>query len=203
MFEDLHMSEDENDVDEFGMDPHTRRRLRVKAKGVAKGKKRPMRPMRTRMPYSLSRIPKLGSVDESTLRRRMYVDDTAMGEARQFVTPGKEGRGKYDPVGIVIARMFNVSPEFARSEVERISRRNGWTITGAWPSSGRHILDWEFDVWGERGGDVIVKVNIVYASGKGDGISYRTNVATVGKLAPKFARWFQVQKMLAKREFEK
>lgn len=128
---------------------------------------------------------------------------SAVFEARQFVTPGKKGRGKHDPVGIVLDRMYKASPEFARSEVDRDARRNGWTITGAWPSSGRHILDWEFDVWGERGGDVIVKVNVFYPSGKGDGISYRANVATVGKIAPKFARWFQEQKALAKKEFEK
>jgi hypothetical protein len=121
-------------------------------------------------------------------------------EVRGFLTPGKEGKGKYDYVGKVAERFFKSTPEFERSVVEKTSRKNGWTIRGSWPSSGRQVFDWEFEIWGERGGDVIVKFNIWSAKGTNDGISYRSNVATVDKLVPKFVRWFQARKGQFKKE---
>jgi len=120
-------------------------------------------------------------------------------EARRFVTVGKAGKGKHDNVGIVLDRFYSIVPEFARSEEERQSRANGWTLRGAWPTSGKHLLDWEIETWGERGGDVIVKINLWDKKGLFDGISYRVNVATAGKVAVKFWRWFQQRKEEIKR----
>ncbi len=123
-----------------------------------------------------------------------------LGETREFLTPGKEGKGKYDYVGKVAKKFFLSSPELERSLVEKTRRKNGWTLRGSWPSSGRQVFDWEFEIWGERAGDVIVKFNIWSAKGTRDGISYRSNVATVDKLVPKFVRWFQVRKSQFKKE---
>ena len=114
--------------------------------------------------------------------------------ARKFVTPGKSGKGKHDYVGLVLEKFFYSTPEFERSLESKKSRPNGWTLRGAWPSSGKHILDWEFDVWGERGGDVIVKVNLRGPNGENDGISYRANLATADRIVKKFVRWFQAKK---------
>jgi hypothetical protein len=49
------MTGDENDVDEFGMDVRTRKRMKVKHK-FSKKKQKPKRPVPSRMPYSLRNI---------------------------------------------------------------------------------------------------------------------------------------------------
>jgi len=69
---------DENDVDAFGMDAHTRRRLRVDRLLQPRGKKKPRKPMRTKMPHSLARIPRLGNEEivNSSLRRRGYLAES-------------------------------------------------------------------------------------------------------------------------------
>jgi len=120
-------------------------------------------------------------------------------DARKFMTPGREGRGKHDPVGYVLGKFFNSTPEFDKSLVERQRRKNGWTLRGAWPSTGRKIFDWEFDVWGERGGEVVVKFAMWSNEGLIDGLSFRTNVGTVDRLIPKFLRkYFYPMKAMAK-----
>ena len=50
---------DLNDLDSFGMDAMTRKRLRVKRLHVPK-KKKVQRPVHNRMPYSLKNLPSLG-----------------------------------------------------------------------------------------------------------------------------------------------
>ena len=110
--------------------------------------------------------------------------------ARAFVTPGKEGRGKHDKVGIVLEKFFRSTPEFERSLVTKEKRRNGWTLTGSWPSSGRQVFDWEMEVWGESGGDVIVKTNIWGTKGDREGTSYRVTVANVDKAIERWLRKF-------------
>jgi hypothetical protein len=111
-------------------------------------------------------------------------------EARTFVTLGKSGRGKHDYVGLVLERFFYSTPEFEKSLESQKARRNGWALRGAWPSSGKHIFDWEIEAWGERGGGVVVKVYMWDAKGGMKGISYRTTLATVDRLVPKFLRKF-------------
>lgn len=58
--------EDRNDVDEFGVDASSRERLKM-GKLVVK-KKKPLRPMRTKLPYSLSRF----GEESPGLRSRKY-----------------------------------------------------------------------------------------------------------------------------------
>lgn len=50
------LREDDDDVDEFGMDMMTRKRLKVKTKMERKGKKKLRRPIRSKLPLSLSRV---------------------------------------------------------------------------------------------------------------------------------------------------
>jgi len=165
----------------------------VKKGIIAKGKvsKKHEYPKSSRAPFDMKepRLPGSSLAYETEidfgrkLRKRLY---------ERFVTMGREK--KYDPVGYVLNRFYKAIPEFDKSVVTKEPRNNGWTISGSWPTKGRQIFDWEIDTWGEREGDVVIKINLF--SGKGDplGISYRTTVATVDKLVPKFFRWFQEQK---------
>lgn len=122
-------------------------------------------------------------------------------EARTFITPGKSGRGKYDRVGLVLEKFFHSTPEFERSLVNKKKRPNGWTLKGSWPSSGRQVFDWEMEVWGESGGDVIVKTNLWGAKGGQDGISYRVTLATVDKDVQRWLRkFFYPAKAMMKRK---
>ena len=186
--------EDENDVDEYGMDPITRRRLRVKMKS-AKAKKKPLPPQRTHMPYSLAHMTK--DTGESVMLQDR-VD--FLSEVIGFITPGKKGFGKHDPVGYVVRRFFKSTPELESSLVQKQARKNGWTLNGSWPSSGKHIFDWEIDAWGERGGMVVLKFTMWSARGGIiDGLSFKTNIGTVDKLIPKFLRkYFYPMKAQAK-----
>lgn len=168
---------DANDVDSFGMDAMTRKRLKVKDKLEKPGKKRIRRPMRSKLPLSLAKV-------ESRLRRRLY----SIGEARRFVTLGKGEKGQHDSVGYVMKRFYYSVPDFENSVVNIEKKAGGWIVNGSWPSSGKQVFDWEFDVWGERGGSVVVKLNMWSQSGRADGETFRTTVATVDKLIPKFVR---------------
>ena len=109
-------------------------------------------------------------------------------ETRRFITLGKGRRGQTDPVGYVMGRFYNSVPDFDRSVVNTEKKRNGWIVNGSWPSSGKQVFDWEFDVWGESGGSVVVKFGMWSARGTPGGQNYRTTVATVDKLIPKFLR---------------
>jgi hypothetical protein len=119
------------------------------------------------------------------LRKRLY---------ERFATMGREKSGKHDPVGYVLERFYKAIPDFDKSIVTKEPRLNGWTISGSWPVRGKQIFDWEIDTWGESGGDVIIKINLFSGKGQPLGIVYRTTVATVDKLVPKFFRWFEEQK---------
>lgn len=199
ILKDRYQHEDENDVDEYGMDPITRRRLRVKMKSMAKGKKKPLPPQRTRMPYSLSHMK---DVKHESVSLQSRID--FLSEAIGFITPGKRGYWKHDPVGYVVKRFFKSTPELENSLVQKQARRNGWTLNGAWPSSGKHIFDWEIDAWGERGGMVVLKFSMWSAKGGIiDGLSFKTNVGMVDKLIPKFLRkYFYPMKAQAKARME-
>lgn len=110
-------------------------------------------------------------------------------EARRFVTLGRED--KHDPVGIVLEKFFLSTPDFGKSVVNKEKRKNGWTLTGSWPSSGKQIFDWEMEVWGERGGDVVVKMNMWSGDGKyNDGIVYRVTLGNVDKSLERWLRKF-------------
>jgi len=63
--------EDDNDVDEYGLDQPSRKRLRVRVKTKIKGTKKPLRPIKNKMPYSLSRIESVNNM--TSLRNRGYV----------------------------------------------------------------------------------------------------------------------------------
>lgn len=152
MFEDLYTEEDENDVDEFGMDPHTRRRLRVKSKGQMKGKKKPMRPMRTRMPYSLAKVPKLGGVDEMKLRSRAYISEAkggweAVGEgdhpssfnekaARPFLTSLAE-----KVISSLDARLYSKGIKKSYIEGKKL------IVSGAGKDGSGKAVSWSFEVY--------------------------------------------------------
>lgn len=187
--------EDENDLDADGMDASTRRRLKV-GKTIPKGRKRPRSPLRNRAPYSLMNI----QHDKGHAESLSGVVDW-LAEAVRFATPGKEKRGKHDPVAYVLRTFFHSTPEFEASMEEKVARRNGWTVRGAWPTTGKHIFDWEFEVWGERNGGVVVKFTMWGQKGMIDGHTFTTTVATVGKLAPKFVRkYFLPMKAEAKEQ---
>jgi len=109
-------------------------------------------------------------------------------ERRAFITPGSQGRGKLDRVGIVLQKFFGSTPEFERSLVSKKKRVNGWTLRGSWPSSGRQVFDWEMEAWGESGGDVIVKTSMWSGKGGMEGTSYRVTLANVDKAVPRWLR---------------
>lgn len=71
------LQDDENDLDQYGMDARTAKRLGVKKQ--AKEKKKPLPPLRTNLPFSLARVPRMGE-DKMQLRFRSY-----MSEAREVV----------------------------------------------------------------------------------------------------------------------
>ena len=130
-----------------------------------------------------------------SLRRRSYLIESA----RRFTAVGR--RGKHDPLGIIFTEFYRVNPELEKSLVGRIKRQpNRFTATGSWPSSGRQVFDWELVAWGERGGDVIIKLNLWSAKGVNDGITYRTSLPVYKKVAQKFRIWFQTRKMEMKNE---
>jgi hypothetical protein len=175
---------DDNDVDRFGMDANTRKRLGLKYK-ASKGKKmKPRRPIQTKMPRDLA------DIDEAVLSERVW-----------FSTLGSKGKGTKDPVGYVTSQFFHSTPELEKSLVDVKQNRNGWIVQGSWPSSGPQVFDWELETWGERGGAVVVKFNMWSARGRMDGQNYRTTVATVDKLVPKFLKKvFYPTKAAMKRE---
>ena len=124
------------------------------------------------------------------MRRRLSDIINHLIEVREFVTPGKSGKGKYDFVGIVLEKYFNAIPEFRKSEVEREPRKNGWTISGSWPTSGRHVFDWQLEAWGEPSGDVIVRTIFWDVNGRQYGDSYRSTVASSDKAVSHWMRKF-------------
>ena len=156
---------DENDLDQFGMDAMTRKRLKVKNK-MARVKRKPMRSLPTKLPRQLADIE----------------------EGRWFSTLGAKGKGINDPVGYVTSQFFNSTKELERSVVDIQKNRNGWIIQGSWPSSGPQVFDWELETWGERGGAVVVHFRMWSGKGTEGGQNYRTTVATVNKLVPKFLK---------------
>ena len=188
--------EDANDVDEFGMDSHTRRRLRLRDKGPTKVKKNAVAHHKNRVPHSLMNI------RNDTGRMESVRDAVAwLSEVVEFVTPGREKKGKFDAPGYVLSHFFHSTPEFEASLVEKIPRRGGWIVRGAWPSSGRHVFDWEFDVTGDRGGQVTVKFTMWGQDGIIDGHTFTTTAAVVPKLAKKFVRkYFIPMKVEAKEQ---
>lgn len=121
--------------------------------------------------------------------------DEAVGRVR-FAALGRESR--HDPVGVVVSKVISAIPEFRKSVEDKQIRKNGMTISGAWPTTGRHIFDWEIDSWGERAGDVILKFNLWGESFR-DGISYRANIATIDRLVPKISKWFYSVKTKVKK----
>lgn len=123
---------------------------------------------------------------------------------RSFITPGKDGRGKHDRVGLVLEKFFHSTPEFERSLVSQDKRPNGWTLTGSWPSSGRQMFDWEMEVWGQGGGEVVVKTNLWSRDGYTDGQSWKVTLANVDKTVLKWLRkFFYPLKAEMKRRSEK
>jgi len=73
------MEGDDDDLGPFGMDANTRKRLKV-SRLMQKKKVKPKRPMRTKLPYSLARVPKLSAGEEtedmSRLRDRKYLSES-------------------------------------------------------------------------------------------------------------------------------
>lgn len=165
--------DDANDVDDFGMDQMTRKRLRVKELG----RKLNGRAKKEKIP---SRIPTYLNIKEGVLRRRRYLY-----ELKRFRTKGIKP-GEQDAVGYVMTKFYNSVPDFDRSVVEIDRRVNSFSARGSWPSSGRQVFDWDLEVWGERGGAVVVKLNMWSSAGRSDGETFRTTVATVDRLIPKF-----------------
>lgn len=178
--------EDMNDVDEFGMDAMTRRRLRVRDlfknsvnKLSTSKKKHSKNVLKKKIP---KRFPTSLMFKESGIRFRGYAY-----ESKTFRSKGANP-GEQDYVGYVITRFYNSVPDFDRSVVNVERRPKAFTITGSWPSSGKQVFDWELEAFGERGGSVVVKLNMWSNAGRQDGETFRTNIATVDKLIPKFVR---------------
>jgi hypothetical protein len=69
---------DDDDVDQYGMDALTRKRLNVKTKAERIKGKKVLKPMRSRLPHSLAKV-------ESRLRDRGYL---AEGLSKQRYNPG-------------------------------------------------------------------------------------------------------------------
>jgi len=68
---------DDNDVDSFGMDPLTKKRLKV-SRLMQRKKIKPRKPMRSKLPYSMAKVPKLPESEGfgmSKLRRREYLGE--------------------------------------------------------------------------------------------------------------------------------
>jgi hypothetical protein len=70
----IEVLEDDNDLGKHGMDPMTRKRLKVKMKGMSK--KRPMPPIKNRMPYSHDKVSSYQE-DDMSLRDRGYEPESA------------------------------------------------------------------------------------------------------------------------------
>jgi hypothetical protein len=171
---------DRNDVDQYGMDMDTRRRLKVGR--MLRVRKKAKKPISTQIPGKY-RVP----------------DD--LHERERFDTLGSKGRDTEDQVGYVTSMFFHSTPEFERSLVSREAKRNGWVLQGSWPLSGRSVFDWEFDIWGERGKAVVVKFNMWDMDGRNEGQTYRTTVATVRRVVLKFlSKVFVPAKMRAKQK---
>lgn len=156
---------DRNDVDQFGMDADTRKRLKVGR--MLRARKKVRRPLNLRMPG-----------------KYRVKDD--MHERVHFDTLGAKGSGTEDAVGYVTSLFFHSTPEFEKSLETTKSNRNGWVLRGKWPSSGKEVFDWEFDIFGERGKSVVVKFNMWDVNGWNDGQAYRVTVATVPRAVKKF-----------------
>ena len=138
----------------------------------------------------MAKVPNLPGAQEEVQLSSLKSAVLFLREARTFVTPGKRGKGKYDYVGIVLERFFYSTPEFERSLVSKVKRPNGWTLQGSWPSAGRQLFDWEMEVWGERGGQVVVKTNMWSRDGFNDGQSWKVTLANVDSTVPKWLRKF-------------
>jgi len=154
-------SPDMNDVDEYGLDAHARKRLGLKNKFKANRKMgRPRKPLQTTMPSSL-RI--------ESLRSRSY-------------------EVKPDTAKSIYMVLYKSIPEFAKSIVGRIkeSGPDGYVASGSWPSSGRQVFDWEFEVY-KDGRDYIAKYNLWSPAGKNIGETYRLSQNRAMRFAPKFA----------------
>ena len=118
-------------------------------------------------------------------------------EAKRFTTPGKRGSAKVDKVGIVVSKFVNAMPEIARSIEDREQKRYGIILRGAWPTTGRKILDWEIDAWGESGGDVMFKMSMWSREGGEEGQVWRINIADVDRTIPKFLRKFLIPTIMS------
>ena len=154
----MHLSEqseipDDNDVDIYGMDARTRKRLGVKKQKKIRKKSKPKRPLRMAMPAGLRFEAK------SKLRKRTY-------RAR-----------KLDPIKKFFLDYYRAVPEFPRSIAGRIKKSGtiGYIAQGSWPSSGRQVFDWELEVWKDKR-DLIIKVNLWGRDGHNIGEAFRVTM---------------------------
>lgn len=168
---------DRNDVDQYGMDADTRKRLNIKRNLDVRKK-------------------------NTSLRQRRYKRKSdALEERVVFQTLGARGNGSADHVGYVTSVFFHSTPEFERSLVDIQRKRNGWVLQGAWPSSGKAQFDWEFDIFGEGRGSVVVRFNMWDSKGRNEWQAYRATVATAKKMAQKFLKktFFPMKQRMVKK----
>lgn len=153
--------DDMNDVDEYGLDAHARKRLGLKGKFKAiRRTAKPKGSLQTTMPSFLRM---------EGLRSRSY-------EIRQDVAKR------------IHSMFYRAIPEFTRSIVGKIrkSGTDGYVASGSWPMSGKQVFDWEIEVYRD-GRDYIVKYNLWSAKGKNIGETYRLSQSRAMKVVPKFA----------------
>jgi hypothetical protein len=165
------MAVDDNDLDSFGMDAVTQRRLRVKQplkvgvrkKIVKSTVNKPKKPLRTGMPARLK---------TEGLRVRGW----------------KVNKEKVKPEQQVFELFYKAHPAIEKYQVGSIEKRkNGFLVQGR--IKGRRVVDYELDV-SREGTDVLVKFNLFPMTGHPLGETYRLSVMRAEKLAPKFAKKF-------------
>lgn len=100
---------------------------------------------------------------------------------------------KLDPLSYVWKRMYGAVSWFKDTKIEVDSARKHKTATGRYPGRGRHVADWELDVWMAHDDptDVIVKVNLWSAKGRNVGESYRVSVSRADNVAGKLGKWVE------------
>ena len=148
----------------------------------------------------MKRLPDRNDVDQYSMdqdtRRRLRVRHAKslsikkkkdVGPDRSPVVDETKGTA-IDTVTHVKEIFLRSSPEFLRSVVSEQHNRNGWVIRGAWPSSGKKIFDWEFDIFGEGRGSVVIRFNVWDSEGNNDWQAYRATIATANKTARKFVQ---------------
>lgn len=96
-----------------------------------------------------------------------------------------------EPLDFVWKLMYGAVDWFRKTRIGLEKGRRHRTATGRYPARGRHVADWELDVWGAHDDptDTIVKINLWSKKGKNVGETYRVSVSRADRIALKLAEW--------------